>query len=103
MGKSHLKLVAPAGKIPTVRIPVRRANKEYRTREHLTEAEVERLIDATSSHRDATMILLASRHGLRAAELVDLRSGRFQSRRPARPQGQERHTCDASLDRPGVA
>ena len=72
MAKSHLKLVAPAGKNPTVRTPVRRANKEYRTREHLTEAEVEHLIEATSSHRDAIMILLAFRHGLRAAELVDL-------------------------------
>ncbi len=51
----------------------REKNIEYRTREHLTEAEVERLIHATSSHRDATMILLAFRHGLRAAELVDLR------------------------------
>src|SRR5262249_21502476 len=28
---------------------------------------------AATSHRDATMILLAFRHGLRAAELVDLR------------------------------
>jgi integrase len=73
MGKSDLKLVTPAGKIPTVVTPLRRANSEYRAREHLTEAEVERLIEATSSHRDATMILLAFRHGLRAAELVDLR------------------------------
>jgi integrase len=30
-------------------------------------------IEAASSHRDATMILLAFRHGLRASELVDLR------------------------------
>jgi type 1 fimbriae regulatory protein FimB/type 1 fimbriae regulatory protein FimE len=73
MAKSHLKLVAPTGKIPTVRTPLRRRNADYRTREHLTEAEVERLIDATMSHRDATMILLAFRHRLRAAELVDLR------------------------------
>jgi integrase len=73
MPKSHLKLVTPAGKIPTVGTPRRRRNVEYRTREHLTEAEVERLIEATASHRDATMILLAVRHGLRAAELVDLR------------------------------
>jgi integrase len=70
MPKSHLKLVTPAGKIPTVGTPRRRRNVEYRTREHLTEAEVERLIEATASHRDATMILLAFRHGLRAAELV---------------------------------
>src|SRR5215831_7900400 len=69
----HLKLVAPAGKVPTVATPRRRRNAEYRTREHLTEAEVERLIEATASHRDATMVLLAFRHGLRASELVDLR------------------------------
>jgi integrase len=68
----HLKLVTPAGNVPTVRLALRRANKEYRAREHLTEGEVERLIKATSSHRDATMILLAFRHGLRAAEVVSL-------------------------------
>jgi type 1 fimbriae regulatory protein FimB/type 1 fimbriae regulatory protein FimE len=48
-----------------------------RTREYLTEAEVEKVISATKSnrwgHRDATMILVAYRHGLRVAELVDLR------------------------------
>jgi integrase len=73
MANTHLTLVAPTSIVPTVRTPRRRANSEYRAREHLTEAEVERLIDATMSHRDATMILLASRHGLRATELVDLR------------------------------
>jgi type 1 fimbriae regulatory protein FimB/type 1 fimbriae regulatory protein FimE len=73
MAKSHLKLVTPTGKNPTVRTPRRARNAEYRTREHLTEAEVERLIEATTTHRDATMVLLAFRHGLRAAELVDLR------------------------------
>ena len=48
-----------------------------RTREYLTESEVDRLMKAASSnrwgHRDATMILVAFRHGLRASELVDLR------------------------------
>jgi type 1 fimbriae regulatory protein FimB/type 1 fimbriae regulatory protein FimE len=56
---------------------VRKPNSTYRKREHLTEAEVERLIEAAKGnrwgHRDATMILLAYRHGLRVAELVDLR------------------------------
>ena len=46
-------------------------------REHLTEREVERLVEAAKDnrwgHRDATMLLLAFRHGLRASELVDLR------------------------------
>jgi hypothetical protein len=73
MANPHIKLVTPTGKIPTVRTPRRRPNTELRTREHLTEREVERLIEVASSHRDATMILLAFRHGLRAAELVDLR------------------------------
>ncbi len=41
MAKSHLKLVAPTGNIPTVRTPRRGTNAEYRTREHLTENEVE--------------------------------------------------------------
>jgi hypothetical protein len=72
MANAHLKLVTPTGEIPTV-APRRGKNAEYRTREHLTQSEVERLIEAASSHRDATMILLAFRHGLRASELVDLR------------------------------
>ena len=52
-------------------------NSVYRTREHLTGAEVDRLIEAAKAnrwgHRDATMILVAFRHGLRSSELVDLR------------------------------
>ena len=43
----------------------------------MTGAEVDRLIDAAKAnrwgHRDATMILVAFRHGLRSSELVDLR------------------------------
>jgi integrase len=53
-----------------VRTPRRRTNAEYRTREHLSEAEVERLIEATSSHRDATM---NSPRAEGPAELADLR------------------------------
>jgi integrase len=45
--------------------------------EHLTEREVERLIEVVKDnrwgHRDATMVLVAFRHGLRASELIDLR------------------------------
>jgi type 1 fimbriae regulatory protein FimB/type 1 fimbriae regulatory protein FimE len=52
-------------------------NTHYRTREYLTEKEVERLMRAAGDnrhgHRDATMILLAFRHGLRASELCSLR------------------------------
>jgi type 1 fimbriae regulatory protein FimB/type 1 fimbriae regulatory protein FimE len=76
MAKTRLRLVTPATVNRTV-TPKRPPNKDLRTREHLTEAEVERLIKATQDnrygHRDATMILVAYRHGLRAAELVDLR------------------------------
>src|ERR1035437_8835756 len=76
MVKSHLKLVTPATVNRTV-TPRRLPNSELRTREYLTEAEVERLMDVAKAnrygHRDATMVLTAYRHGLRASELVDLR------------------------------
>jgi integrase len=63
-----------------------------RSREYLTDREVERLIEAAkqnrSGHRDATAILVAYRHGLRASELValrwddiDLATGRLHVRR----------------------
>ena len=77
MAKSHLNLVAPATEKRTVATPLRRPNAELRTREYLTDAEVARLMDAAKvnrwGQRDATMILMAYRHGFRAAELVDLR------------------------------
>ena len=76
MPKVHLKLVTPAIVKRTV-TPRRPPNADLRTREHLTEAEVERLMDAARKnrwgHRDATMVLVAYRHGFRPAELVDLR------------------------------
>src|ERR1700724_1300719 len=43
MAKSHLKLVPPATVNRTVQPPGRRPNAELRSREHLTEAEIERL------------------------------------------------------------
>ena len=78
---AHLTLVAPDTEKFTVqsapaRLPRRKPNAEYRSREHLAEREVERLIEAMKGnrwgHRDATMVLIAFRHGLRASELVDL-------------------------------
>jgi integrase len=76
MAKARLRLVTPATVLRTV-TPKRPPNKDLRTREHLTEGEVERLIKATRGNRygqrDATMILMAYRHGLRAFELTDLR------------------------------
>ena len=76
LAKAHLRLVTPATKKRTV-TPMRRPNADLRTREYLTEAEVERLLKAASGnrwgHRDATMIVVSYRHGLRASELTDLR------------------------------
>jgi len=76
MATSHLRLVTPAIVKRTVS-PKRPPNVDLRTREYLTEAEVERLMTAARKnrwgHRDATMILVAYRHGFRPAELVDLR------------------------------
>ena len=76
MAKARLRLVPPATENRTV-TPRRPKNAELRTREHLTKHEVERLIEAAKDnrhgHRDALMTLLAFRHGLRAAEVCDLR------------------------------
>ena len=76
MGNPALRLVTPTSEKRTVAAR-RRANADYRTREYLTEHEVEQLIEATKgnrqAHRDGTMILLAFRHGLRAVEVCDLR------------------------------
>jgi type 1 fimbriae regulatory protein FimE len=71
----------------------RKTNAEYRPREYLTEAEVERLIEAARKRgrnglRDSAAILLAYRHGLRAQELcslqwsqIDLKHGRLHVNR----------------------
>ena len=76
MTKPHLQLVRPATENRTV-TPRRPKNAAVRTREHLTMEEVERLIEAAKDNRygqrDALMILLTFRHGLRAAEVCDLR------------------------------
>ena len=57
--------------------PVRKPNAELRHREYLTAAEVEKLIEVARGNRwglrDATMILVAFRHGFRSSELTDLR------------------------------
>src|SRR5439155_5128519 len=76
MGNTHLKLVTPTFEKRTV-MPKRAKNSDLRTREYLTEHEIEALMAAARQnrhgHRDATMILIAFRHGLRASEAVDLR------------------------------
>jgi type 1 fimbriae regulatory protein FimB/type 1 fimbriae regulatory protein FimE len=74
--KTALKLVAPNPEKRTIKTPRRQKNAELRTREHLSENEIERLMEAArknrEGHRDALMILMAYRHGLRASELCDL-------------------------------
>ena len=76
MRKRHLALVRPNTENVTVKAR-RPKNAELRTREHLATHEVEALIATAKGNRhgqrDALMILLTFRHGLRAAEVVDLR------------------------------
>jgi integrase len=71
---AQLRLVRPRHKNRSVL--VRPPNDELRLREYLTVAEVERLMKAAQhgryGHRDATLILVTFRHGLRAAEICDL-------------------------------
>lgn len=74
----------PATKQPALRVvgepvtpPRRQRNAERRPREYLTPAEVETLIGTAKKrgrygHRDATMILITYRHGLRVGELCTL-------------------------------
>ena len=73
MAKSDLKLVTPTETVTTSRGP----GAEARTRKHLTPDEVKVLVEAAKANRhglrDATMILVAFRHGLRASEVCDLR------------------------------
>ena len=58
--------------------PRRRANRDVRTREHLTPTEVEQLLDVAGragryGARDRTLLLLIYRHGLRVSEAIGLR------------------------------
>ena len=75
MANAALKLVSPATENRTV-TPLRRPNAELRPREHLTEHEIDKLVEAAKGNRwgqrDTTMILIAFRHGLRASELCGL-------------------------------
>ena len=78
MRKPALKRLPPAGEVQTVSVMARRRpNAELRHREYLTEPEVEKLLAAVKGnrwgHRDMTMLLVAFRHGLRVAELIDIR------------------------------
>jgi integrase len=78
--------------------PVRRPNQASRTREYLTPDEVERMIIAARqacgrlAERDALLIMMAYRHGLRASELIALRWDQMISR-PARFTSQASSTA----------
>jgi len=69
------------GAAPTlenVTVRRRRSNAELRTREYLSDSEIDSLMAAARKigrhgHRDATLILLGYRHGLRVSEMVSLR------------------------------
>jgi integrase len=82
---AQLRLVRPSNKNRSV--PNRPANSEIRTREYLTPKEVDRLIktarDGRYRHRDATLILIAFRHGLRASEICDLEWSQIEFGRSA--------------------
>jgi type 1 fimbriae regulatory protein FimE len=65
---------APSPTLP----PLRTSNLDRRSREYLTPAEVEKLLQAAAQvgrhgARDRTLLLLAYRHALRVSELVALR------------------------------
>jgi integrase len=88
---AHLQLVAPSNENRSVRsrqqLPRRPSNRDLRPREYLTPSEVERLIRTARKgcygHRDATLILVAYRHGLRATELCDLEWSQVEFSRSA--------------------
>src|SRR5262245_63922764 len=67
-----IQLKPPIAKKPTVSRG-RCSNADYRKREYLTEAEIEKLLAAAGQSRNPTrdrlLILLAYRHALRVSEL----------------------------------
>lgn len=86
---SHRRQASFSGKSP----PRKPKNVDVRPREYLSEEEVHRLIQAAKGvgrygHRDAALILLTYRHGLRVSEViarqwavVDLKQGRLHVHR----------------------
>ena len=78
------KILAFEGKQPKSsdnilrKVPGRTKNKDVRSREYLSLAEVEALMKVAGAigrhqHRDKTLILTMFRHGLRVSEAIDLR------------------------------
>jgi type 1 fimbriae regulatory protein FimB/type 1 fimbriae regulatory protein FimE len=60
------------------KLPRKPKNRDVRSREYLTDKEVDHLMKAAKNtgrhgHRDATLILVGYRHALRVSELISLR------------------------------
>jgi type 1 fimbriae regulatory protein FimB/type 1 fimbriae regulatory protein FimE len=76
-GDSGIVVAVPQAAFSAKSPPLKPKNRDTRPREYLTEPEVEQLIKAAREgrhgHRDATLILLMYRHGLRVSEAVSLR------------------------------
>ena len=84
------------------KMPRKPRNKDLRSREYLTDKEVEALMKAARNtgrhgHRDATLILMAYRHGLRISELVvpTMGPGGPHPGTSTRRQAEERRGLDA--------
>jgi integrase len=77
MTNAHLHLLTPTTAKRTV-MPRRLPNHKLRPREDLTEREVEKLVEVAKRNRhgqrDAAIILICFRHGLRASELCEIQS-----------------------------
>src|SRR5215813_11236764 len=74
---ARLKLVEPCNENRQVEPTLRRVtNADMRSREYMTPAEIEKLIKAAKDgrwgQRDACLIIVAYRHGLRAKEACEL-------------------------------
>jgi integrase len=79
---THAASTPYGGDRPTIenrKVPLRRANVAYRSREYLSDKEVAALMAAAAAGvgrhraRDTALTLMAYRHGLRVSELVSLR------------------------------
>lgn len=100
---AHLKLVEPCDENRQVEpiMPRRQPNVDLRRREYMTPAEIEKLFKAAKqgrwSLRDACLIMVAYRHGLRAVEACDLEWSQVEFGRTA-----SLHVRRAKNGRPSV-
>jgi site-specific recombinase XerD len=93
------------GNLAAEQAPRTTVNPTVRTPENLTQREIDKLMDAAPSgsrygHRDATMILIAYRHGLRASALFARIGQRAELPFPVHPH-MLRHTCGYLLANKG--